>query len=266
MENIESHNKQKKSTLILILIIAVILISVIIYFVTSNDDGETTTNTSTTTNEATTNDTAINDAVTNTNTANTSNTNTTDENIISLIKFESVSSDWYEHVWFKSADANGEVSYSNDGATFTSPAESNTRAGIMTDVEKDVSEYSELNLHLTTTNTKQTLTGTGWNGREAPVAVAVSYTDADGLLHASLGLDPTAAGQMFWHGFYTLDPEGNSGTINGTKVVSGEKFTFDFDLMSLDPKPRTIHYVGLEGAGWPERQGTIHELSLIGIK
>ncbi|XOU94305.1 MAG: hypothetical protein ACNFW9_05690 [Candidatus Kerfeldbacteria bacterium] len=259
----EDDNKKKKRNLILIIIIFIIIIAIITYFITTNNNSdETTDNTNTiiNTNESITNDT-------NTNTTITENTNsdTTDVNIIPLTKFEEVSNDWYEHIWFNPNNANREVTYSNDGVTFAG-LENNSRAGIMTDVETDVSKYSELNLHLITTNSQQTLTGTGWDGREAPVAVAVSYTDTNGLLHVGLNIDPTVPEQIFWQGFYTSDPEGGSGIINGTKVVSGEKFTYDFDLMTLDPKPVTIHYVGLEGAGWPKRQGTIHELSLVGIK
>lgn len=265
MEKNDQESQPKKSKVGLIIII-ILLLLVIIFFVwwfilrtkntaNTNNSNQTTKNT----NAIIANTTA------NTNLTKTNTSVGTPVNIVALIKFTTPPTDWFEEVWFQAKSASGEVTYGADGVTFTG-IQSNSRSGIMTNVEQDVSVYSHLNLHLIVTNKQQRLTGTGWNGREAPVAVAISYLDAAGTEHKALGEDPAAAGQVFWRGFYALDPTGESKATNGIKVTSGEKYTYDFDLMTLNPKPTKIHYVAVEGAGWQPRQGTVHELSLIGTK
>ena len=68
--------------------------------------------------------------------------------------------------------------------------------------------------------------------------------------HNLLGEDPTATGQMFWRGFYYMAPSGGTGIVNGVKFTQNEPFSYSFDLMTLNPKPKTIEFVSLEGAGW----------------
>ncbi|MFA6272341.1 MAG: hypothetical protein WC693_04540 [Patescibacteria group bacterium] len=261
--------KQKKSLLIVIIIVIVLLIGFLLWWFMSRTETESNSNINTSpvnTNQNT--NTAVMNNNLNTNTAVNTNVNkatSTSANIIAKYYFTSESNDWYEEVWYQAKSSGGEVTYSEDGVRFTA-VQANSRSGIMTDVEKDVTGYSKLNLHLVVTSTQQTLSGTGWNGREAPVAVAISYLDADGVEHKLLGEDPLAAGQMFWRGFYTLDPTGQSVTTNGVKVTTGQQYTFDFDLMTLKPKPALIHFVAVEGAGWATREGMVHELSLVGIK
>lgn len=272
MPNNNQQSKGKSSLLVIIIIILLLVAIFLVWWFVLRAKNTTNTNN---TNQPTIN---TNKPVTNTNAAininklvaNTSNTNTsgtagTSVSIIGTLTFTSAPTNWFEEVWYKAASAGGEVTYSADGVTFTG-IQSNSRSGIMTNIEQDVSQYSGLKLHMVITNEQQTLTGTGWNGREAPVAVAISYADANGTEHQALGEDSSAAGQMFWRGFYTLDPTGQSKTTNGVKVTSGQKYTYDFDLMTLDPRPAKIHYVAVEGAGWKPRQGTVHELSLIGVK
>jgi hypothetical protein len=263
-----NDNQQPKGisslTVIIIIILLLLIIFLVWWFVFH---AKNTTNTNNTNKPVINTNAAINvnKLVANISNTNTSGTAGTSVSIIGSLTFTSVPTNWFEEVWYKAASAGGEVTYGADGITF-SGVQSNSRSGIMTNIEQDVSSYSKLNLHMIVTNSQQSLTGTGWNGREAPVAVAISYVDVNGTEHQALGEDPTASGQMFWRGFYTLDPTGQSKTTNGVKVIAGQKYTYDFDLMTLNPKPAKIHYVAVEGAGWKPRQGIVHELSLVGIK
>ncbi|MFA4890874.1 MAG: hypothetical protein WC604_00765 [Candidatus Gracilibacteria bacterium] len=186
--------------------------------------------------------------------------------VLALETFSSGLGAWYEETWYAKKSSGGEVVASDDGLTFKG-VQSNSRSGVMLDLNRDVSEFEKLNLKVIIEADIQTLEGTGFQGREAPVAIAVSYQGVDGSEHTSLGEDPNAAGQMFWRGFYYLDPTGDqSGIINGVKVSQGQPYTFKFDLMSLNPKPQKIYFVALEGAGWKEREGKVSSISIVGEK
>jgi len=164
---------------------------------------------------------------------------------------------WYPEIWMKPGDDQGEITV-GQGVRFTGRGGS-TRSGIMTDVRFDVEDHTHLVLSARGVVMEQGLAGTGWHGREAPLAVLVTYVDADGTEHVSLGEDPTIPTAMFFRGFTALpEPE----MINGVEVTRGEAFTHQFDLMALDPAPATILAVGVEGAGWDPRVGEIYELSL----
>ncbi|MDD5341793.1 MAG: hypothetical protein PHI73_00430 [Patescibacteria group bacterium] len=261
MPNDTQEPKRKKSSLLVIFVIILLLLVIfLLWWFIFRDKDTTNSNTNSTNNTTVNTNVNTNAVVTNTNTNGT--TAEVSLNIVATLTFTSAPTNWFEEVWFQPKSSGGEVTYGANGVTFTG-IESNSRSGIMTNVEQDVSAYSHLNLHMIATNNQQTLTGTGWNGREAPVAVVISYLDANGVEHKSLGEDPTAAGQMFWRGFYTLDPNSQAKATNGVKVTTGQKYTYDFDLMTLNPKPAKIHYVAIEGAGWKPRAGTVHELSLV---
>jgi hypothetical protein len=254
----------KKTSSMMVPVIVVLLVAMAL---TVSGCGKKTTNSHTSNTNNTVTDTKANTnaAATNTSNSNTAATSKDTLNLVAKATFASAPSKWFEEVWYQPKSSGGEVTYGADGVTFTG-VQSNSRSGIMINLEQDVTAYNHLNLHMIVTNSQQTLTGTGWNGREAPVAVAISYLDAKGAEHKLLGEDPAAAGQMFWKGFYTLDATGQSVTTNGIKVTSGQKYTYNFDLMTLNPKPATIHFVAVEGAGWKPRAGTVHELSLIAVK
>lgn len=138
--------------------------------------------------------------------------------------------------------------------------------GIMQTINADVSGAQKLILTAVVKAVEQRLDGTGWQGREAPVALFVTYTNINGQVRKGLGSmanqPESQADRMFWHGFYYLDPTGNSRNWNGTKVNRGTWYTYEFDLLSLNPKPKTIHAVGAEGSGWSVREGKISSLSL----
>ncbi|HOD63655.1 MAG: hypothetical protein BWX45_00244 [Deltaproteobacteria bacterium ADurb.Bin002] len=174
-------------------------------------------------------------------------------------------SGWTIHRWMQPTGDRGEVTQESDGIKFRNTV-GNTRMGIMQTVNADVSGAQRLILKAVVKAVEQNLTGTGWQGREAPVAVMVTYTDVAGVVRNGLGsmANPTESqtNRMFWHGFYYANPTGNSQTWHGTKVSQGSWHTYEVDLMSLNPKPKMIHAVGAEGSGWPTREGRISSISL----
>jgi len=169
---------------------------------------------------------------------------------------------WTIHEWYKPSDGKGEVSVAGDGIRFRSYV-GNNRIGIMQMINADVSSCSSLVLNASVKADNQTLTGTGWQGREAPVAVFMSYTDINGTVHNQLSENPNdTARRMFWHGFYYADPTSPSLNIFGTKTQKSAWQTYNIDLMSLSQRPKFIHFIGAEGAGWAQRDGKIGSLSL----
>jgi hypothetical protein len=166
----------------------------------------------------------------------------------------------------KPSDGKGEVSSDNSGVAFRGTKE-NSRIGIMQSLNNlDVSTYGKIILTAQIRTDQQQLDGTGWQGREAPVGVFVSYTDVNGLIHNGLPIMPSESqtNRMFWEGFYHVDPTGSSHNWHGTKVGKGQWYTYQYDLMMLNPRPKILHYIGSEGAGWPTREGRIALLSLRG--
>jgi hypothetical protein len=174
-------------------------------------------------------------------------------------------SNWTIQEWMQPSTRRGEVTEDPDGIRFRNESV-NSRMGIMQTINADVSGARKLILKAVVKAVEQRLDGTGWQGREAPVALLVTYTDVNGQVRRGLGsmANPPEpqADRMFWHGFYYADPTGNSRDWNATKVTRGSWYTYEFDLMTLNPKPKTIHAVGAEGSGWPTREGKISSLSL----
>jgi len=200
-------------------------------------------------------------------TSNQSSTPAIAENVALVTEtFSSGLGSWYEEMRYTKQSSGGEVVADISGLTFKG-VQPNSRSGVMLDLNREVSEFKKLNLEVIIEADTQTLQGTGSQGREAPVAVAVSYQGADGSEHTALGEDPNVSGQMFWRGFYYLEPtDQQSGIINGVKVLQGQPYTFKFDLMSLNPQPKKIYFVALEGAGWKEREGKVSSISILGEK
>lgn len=163
--------------------------------------------------------------------------------------------------WYKPSNGNGEVSFVSDGIRFRSEA-GNTRAGVLQNLEKDVTSCASLVLSARVRADEHRLTGTGYNGREAPIAVFVKYTDTTGMVHEQLSENPNEPRNMFWNGFYYLDPTAPSIGQHGTRVNQGSWYHFSVDLMLINPRPKTIHFVGAEGGGWPVRDGRLGNLSL----
>ena len=174
---------------------------------------------------------------------------------------------WTIEEWMKPSDGKGEVSRDNNSGVMFRGTTGNNRIGIMQSLNNlNVSTYGKIILTAQIWTGQQQLDGTGWQGREAPVGVFVTYTDVNGLVHNGLPIMPSEpqTNRMFWEGFYHVDPTGNSRNWHGTKVGKGQWYTYQYDLMTLNPRPKVLHYVGAEGAGWPTREGRIALLSLRG--
>ena len=163
--------------------------------------------------------------------------------------------------WYKPSNGNGEVTFETEGVRFRSTS-GNTRAGMVQELNRDVSACSSLILSANVRADQQTLTGTGYNGREAPIAVFVKYTDVNGTLHEQLSENPNEPRNMYCNGFYYLDPTSPSINAHGTRVSRGSWYAFSTDLMQTSPRPKFIHFIGAEGGGWPMREGMINNLGL----
>jgi hypothetical protein len=157
----------------------------------------------------------------------------------------------------KAADSGGEVA-ADEGVRFTGLG-GFTRSGIMIDVKQSVRAHPHVVVAVSGAVLDQSLSGTGWHGREAPLALTVTYVDVDGTRHVGLAEDPASPTNMFYLGFTSM-PEADM--LNGVAVSSGEPFVYEFDLMSLDPRPAKILALGIEGGGWAPRVGEVYEVVL----
>ena len=148
-------------------------------------------------------------------------------------------------------------SLQSDGLKISSLSENN-KAGILQIIEKDVTDADTLTLRVDVKVSKQTLGGTGPEGKDAPIAVAVSYKARNDKNDKS---DPGS--NIFWKGFFSLDPVEPMKNANGQKVPEGLWYRYIFNLMQLKPKPKFINFISLEGSGWPEREGWVKDVHLI---
>lgn len=128
---------------------------------------------------------------------------------------------------------------------------SHEREGLMQQLDADVSNADTLILRADVRVDTQTLGGTGPQGREAPIAIAVGYETG------------TGEGATFWQGFYCLEPQEPNLSKNGQKVPQGLWYRYISNLMQIEPQPRKIRFIALEGSGWPERDGWITDVHLI---
>jgi len=166
------------------------------------------------------------------------------------------------HEWYKPSEGKNEVIIEPDGIRFKSTS-GNNRIGILQNLNTDVSACKSLIIRANVKVDAQTLAGTGYQGREAPIAIFMSYTDETGVLHNLLSENPYDTRQrMFWHGFYYTNTSNKNQTINGTKLTKGVWYNYSTNLINLNPKPKHIHFIGAEGAGWPMRDGKIEFLTL----
>jgi hypothetical protein len=161
---------------------------------------------------------------------------------------------WHPHRDYEISQDVGSFSLHQEGLRIWSPSKRG-REGILQTLDTDVTDADRLILRADVRVTRQTLGGTGPFGRDAPVAVAVCYEDLNGTPHCK--------DDAFWRGFYSLEPEEPNKTTNGQKVPEGLWYRYLADLTQLDPRPRTLRYVSLEGSGWPEREGWIRDVHLI---
>ncbi|NNF69606.1 MAG: hypothetical protein HKN01_07520, partial [Acidimicrobiia bacterium] len=169
---------------------------------------------------------------------------------------------WFEQVWFKPAES-GELWWEDGGSMHFTGGDSNSRAGVRLDLNLDVSDVSHAVVAIHGIVNDQTLAGTGFDGREAPLAMAVAYVDEAGTSHVGLSEDPTSPTNVFYRGFSILEPDDRTSMTNGLMVTAGEPFIHQFDLMSLDPPPVEILFLIAEGGGWPTRDAVLAEMALV---
>ncbi|NIA25395.1 MAG: hypothetical protein GWP04_07470 [Gammaproteobacteria bacterium] len=170
---------------------------------------------------------------------------------------------WYRQVWMNpNDDLSEEVSQIDGAGLHLEGSGGSTRAGIAKDVNMDVSGFDHVVVALNGLVESQSLAGTGFDGREAPLAMLVSYVDADGVEHRVLDTDPDRPDNMFFLGYSILDADGSSSMRNGVLVEKGVAQVVQFDLMGLDPRPVKILKVGIEGSGWAPRSAWVFEFVL----
>lgn len=129
------------------------------------------------------------------------------------------------------------------------------REGLMQRIESDVSDAQALYLRADIKVVRQALGGTGSDGRTAPLAIAVCYRDINGKKHCQK--------DIFWRGFYILEPAEGQQRINGQKVPAALWYRYIFDMMQLTPKPKYIYFIALESAGWAQREAWVKNIHLI---
>ncbi len=127
--------------------------------------------------------------------------------------------------------------------------------GIMQLIEKDVSNAQALYLRADIKVVRQTLGGTGTDGRTAPLAIAICYQDSSGEKHCEK--------DNFWRGFFMLEPVEGQQSTNGQKVPANLWFRYIFDMMQLEPKPKYIYSIAMEGSGWAQREAWVNNIHLI---
>lgn len=152
------------------------------------------------------------------------------------------------------------VSWS-DNTVYLNGKVGDTRQGIRQKLAVDAASYSSLLLSVEVKVDAARQAGLGLTGIEAPVAVYCIYTDENGLLHNSL--DAQGQNRMFWRGFYYLSPRLPDQTGDGVRVAQRTWTSFTYDLMQLKPRPKTIHWVGVQGAGWAGRSAAVRKVALV---
>jgi len=183
--------------------------------------------------------------------------------LIENSSFNSGMKEWSTQVWYNKADDQYNQIKVTDAIVLmnASSGNPNSRAGLLQELGYDVSGADEIVLKVKVKAQESTLGGSGQQGREAPVAVGVTYYDKDCNLHSRLPESPDdTLNRMFWHGFYFQNPKGSEITVNATNVKKGNWYVYEYDLSDLNPV--AIMKIGIEGAGWAPRKGSVNYVSL----
>lgn len=171
---------------------------------------------------------------------------------------------WKPCVDFAESDYQSEIVPLPRGMQLKS-ALSSKRVGLLQKIEANVSGFQSLVLTAEVKVDQQRLGGTGYDGREAPLALFVTYTDVSGVKHDRLPVKADhAANSMFWRGLYILKPQPPASGANGLMLEPGVWSIVTIELMELDPKPLIIHSLGIEGSGRPPRDASVRRISLTG--
>ena len=145
-----------------------------------------------------------------------------------------------------------------DGILRIKASEGNHREGVMQELRADVTDAESVVLTADVQVREQTQAGLGPDGRNAPIAVAVGYSEVPGRKETG--------NSICWKGFYILASDDPGKDSSGQLVQKGQWYRVTFDLMKLDPKPATIQFISLEGSGWSAREGWIRDVHLIKSK
>ncbi|HDP24788.1 MAG TPA: hypothetical protein ENN34_05020 [Deltaproteobacteria bacterium] len=132
---------------------------------------------------------------------------------------------------------------------------SHVREGLIQQLDADVSDADTLILRADVRVDAQAMGGTGPGGHDAPIAIAVGYETDNG--------DETVKENIFWQGFYYLEPQEPNIGKNGQKVPQGLWYRYIMNLMQIEPRPQRIKFIALEGSGWPQRDGVVTDVHLI---
>jgi hypothetical protein len=113
--------------------------------------------------------------------------------------------------------------------------------GIVQFIDKDVRDFTSLELHISVRLLDQSLAGGGTRSSEFPIIVRLDYKDING-------------NDNFWtHGFYFKDPAENWPIINGEKIPRLVWYPYESpNLMEQlgDVKPAHITSIRIYASGW----------------
>jgi len=124
--------------------------------------------------------------------------------------------------------------------------------GIVQVIDKDVRDFTSLELYISVRLLDQSLPGAGMLSSEFPVMVRLDYKDLYG-------------NDTFWtHGFYFKDPIENWRIINGEKIPRFVWYPYESpNLMEeLDIKPALITSVRIYASGW-DYQSMVSQVQLL---
>ncbi len=125
--------------------------------------------------------------------------------------------------------------------------------GIVQVIDKDVRDFTSLQLHISVRLLEQSLAGGGTRSSEFPIIVRLDYKDING-------------NDNFWtHGFYFKDPADTWPIINGEKIPRLVWYPYESsNLMEElgDVKPALIKSIRIYASGW-DYQSMVSQAQLL---
>jgi hypothetical protein len=132
-------------------------------------------------------------------------------------------------------------------------ASNHAETGIIQTIDKDVRDFTSLELNISVRLLDQSLPGAGMLSSEFPIMVRLDYKDAYG-------------NDNFWtHGFYFKDPPANWWVINGEKIPRYVWYPYESpNLMEElgDIRPALISSIRIYASGW-DYQSMASEVQLL---